>query len=101
MGSLDTRGTGHSRLKISRIWELRRRAPQDINKRRASNQEVEMVKIRKIVYTPVRDWGRESKVIYGERQYMLDEVTGWMAIGRFQELVGQEILEAAQTRTEE
>ena len=60
-----------------------------------------MAKNKKIVYTPVKDWGRESKVIHGERQYVLDEVTSWTAMGRFQDLEGQEVLEAAQRRTEE
>ena len=34
-----------------------------------------MAKNKKIVYTLVKDCGRESKVIHGERQYVLDEVT--------------------------
>ena len=60
-----------------------------------------MAKNKKIVYTPVKDWGRESKVIHGERQYVLYEVTSWTAMRRFQDLGGHEVLEAAHKRTEE
>ena len=60
-----------------------------------------MGKNKKIVYTQVKDWGRESKVIHGERQHVLDEVTSWTGMGRFQDLRGQEVLMAAQRRTEE
>ena len=47
------------------------------------------------------DWGRESMVIHGERQYVLDEVTSWTAMGKFRDLGGQAVLETAQRRTED
>ena len=65
-----------------------------------NENKAKMGKVKKIVYTPVRDWGRERRIIHGERHYVLDELTSWVALGKFQELGGQDILKAASERTE-
>lgn len=41
------------------------------------------------VYGPVKDWGRTSKLIHGTRQYVLEEVTKWEAMGKFKDLGGR------------
>ena len=55
----------------------------------------------KIEYVPCTNWGKSSRVICGERQYVLEEVSGWTSNGKFQELAGQATLDQALRRTQE
>ena len=47
------------------------------------------------------DCGRRSKLIYRQRQYVIDEIAGWTSMGVFRELVGEEILKEAARKTQE
>src|SRR6266576_1462962 len=55
----------------------------------------------KVKYIPCTNWGKKSRIICGERQYVLEEVTGWTNMGRFGELAGQETLDQALRRTQQ
>ena len=56
---------------------------------------------RGLVYGPCTDWGRRSRLIYGQRQYVIDEMAGWTSMWAFRELGEEEILKEVACKTQE